>query len=68
MTPARRLIKAQGRSITWVASRVGIERSYFSRMVDGQRPMPSEVADRLAAVLGVPVEVIAPQPHEAIAV
>lgn len=59
-TPARREIKAQGRSLTWLAARIGVERSYFSRMVDGERRMPAHVATALAAILGLPVEVIQP--------
>lgn len=58
MTLARRLIREQGRTVTWVASKVGVERSYFAHMLSGRFPMPPAVAESLATVLGVPIEMI----------
>lgn len=59
-TPLRRLIRTQGRTITWLAGRAGVERSGLSRMVSGHRPMPPSVAQRVADLLGVPVDTILP--------
>lgn len=67
--PARRLIRAQGRTVAWVAARLGLERAYLSMMLHGHRPMRRDVAERLALVLGVTVDdVLPPAPADADAV
>lgn len=58
MTVARQVIKEQGRTVAWVARRLGIDRTYLSRMLSGERPMPRDVMERLAGILQVPVGLI----------
>lgn len=55
MTRARQLINSQGRTVTWCARQLDVDRAELSKMLNGHKPLPVRTADRLAALLGVPV-------------
>lgn len=50
------LLEHQGRKPIWLAGKLGISRHYISKMINNERPIPDEVAERSADLLGVPVE------------
>lgn len=57
-TPAaniRRTLREQGRKQGWLAEQLGLNQSYLSTMLTGQRPISAELVERIAEVLGVPV-------------
>jgi transcriptional regulator with XRE-family HTH domain len=64
MTPAQRVIQEQGRSIAWIARKLGMDRTYVSRIIAFRRPMPPGFAESLATLLGVPVDFITPAEAE----
>lgn len=66
MTNARSLVASQGRTVTWCAAQLDVERAEFSRMLNGRKPMSDDIARRLAALLGVPVAWIQPTEPEAV--
>lgn len=55
MTRARELLFSQGRTVQWCARQLGMDRAELSKMLNGHKPLPPRLAERLAALLGVPV-------------
>jgi plasmid maintenance system antidote protein VapI len=47
-------IKAQGRSVTWLARQIGVSRGYTSDVVHGRYTVKRDFAERIAAALGMP--------------
>lgn len=43
-------------SITELADRIGVSRSYLSRMETGERPIKTEILASISDTLGVPIE------------
>lgn len=57
MNEAERLfaiLADQGRSLTWLASRMNYTREYVSLIKSGKRPVTDEFVRRAASVLGLP--------------
>lgn len=52
------ILDAQGRSMTWLAERVGIGRTHLYLALSGEKALSAEVAQRLSDFLGVPLEMI----------
>lgn len=50
----RRVMKEQGRSMTWLARRIGVSRTTLYAWEGGLSPVPSWAAERAEALLGVP--------------
>lgn len=46
-------LRAQGRTVTWLAQRIGLSRQYTSDVVHGHVAVGEEVAERISAILGV---------------
>lgn len=53
-TQLEEVIRSQGRTKRWLASRVGLSESYLGRIVNGTFPVHEEKAVRIANELGVP--------------
>jgi transcriptional regulator with XRE-family HTH domain len=53
-------MREQGRSATWLADRLGLSRGHVSNMLLGHRRLPADVAERMALLLGVPRDLLAP--------
>lgn len=43
-------------SITELADRIGVSRSYMSRMEKGERPIKTEVLNKISSILDVPIQ------------
>lgn len=56
------VLAAQGRMARWLAAQVGISESHLSRMMSGERPVPEETAQRIAAAVQVPFFVLFDSP------
>ena len=54
----------KGFSITDLAERIGISRSYLSRMEDGERNIKAETLAQIANVLDEPIENFYPDSHK----
>ena len=52
------VMRQQGRKFRWLADRVGWEPSGLTHVARGRRSVDAERAQRIADVLGVPVEMI----------
>jgi transcriptional regulator with XRE-family HTH domain len=52
------ILAEQGRSLTWLASRMHYTREYISLVKSGKRPVTDEFMRRAAAVLGLPTQVL----------
>ena len=50
-------LKAQGRSVTWLAKATGYTRPYVSAVLTGASPWTEEFQKKVAAVLGEPLTV-----------
>lgn len=48
-------IKAQGRSVAWLARQIGFSRQYTSDVVHGRYVVRQEVAEKIATTLGLPL-------------
>lgn len=64
--PARRIVFAQGRRLTWVAQQLGISSNYLHRLLlppddRDSRPAPASFYPRLALLLGVPEDMLRPE-------
>jgi transcriptional regulator with XRE-family HTH domain len=60
----RRLIDARGLRYSWVARRAGVSPALLSMVMSGRRRMTDALAERLADVLAVPVEVLREEERE----
>jgi transcriptional regulator with XRE-family HTH domain len=49
------LLTAQGRKARWLAAQAGVSESHLSRVVSGERLATRSTAERVAAVLQVPL-------------
>lgn len=49
----RQLIRAKGLKQNWIANQIGIPAPRFSLMMTGQKPVPDDVARKLATTLGL---------------
>lgn len=45
------LLRAQGRSMTWLASELGVSRTYLADVAAGRRQASRELQDRIALTL-----------------
>jgi transcriptional regulator with XRE-family HTH domain len=59
------LLRDQERSQAWLARKIELDPSLLSHYLSGRRKAPIDLVDRMAAVLGVPVDEI--QPREEVA-
>lgn len=61
-TPERveRILKKQGRSITWLAGKAEVSVSYAWMMLRGERPLTPEFRAAAAEALGVPEDILFP--------
>lgn len=50
----REFLDSQGRRYSWVAERIGVTPSHLTRLMDGERPVTTEVAAKLAELFSVP--------------
>lgn len=57
LTP-REALEASGRYYNWVAKQMGIDKSYLSRLVSGDRPWLEPLRYRFALAVGIPHEII----------
>jgi transcriptional regulator with XRE-family HTH domain len=48
------IIEQKGLQLNFVASQMGMSRSYFFLIISGRRPIPHDFVERAALVLGVP--------------
>lgn len=64
MTLIQAALREQGRSVQWLASKLGVERSYVGRMISGRRPLPDAHARQIATLLGLPLSHIQPETHD----
>lgn len=55
MTKAREILFSQGRTVQWCANQLCMDRAELSKILNGHKPLPPRLAERLAALLGVPV-------------
>ena len=53
-TRLRAFLDSRGTKYSWVAERLGLNASHFSRILDGTRPLTAENATKLAELFGVP--------------
>jgi hypothetical protein len=70
--PVRRVVFMQGRRLTWVAAQLGISVNYLHRLLlpstdQDSRPEPDWFYPKLSQLLGVPEEMLRPEPKEAVA-
>jgi transcriptional regulator with XRE-family HTH domain len=49
------LLEARGSTKKWLAGKIGLKESAFSRYLAGNRPAPPDLYQRVADVLQVPV-------------
>lgn len=56
-----RLTREQGRTKWWVAKNLGTHPSHLSKLISGERRITPSVADRLAALFGVPASTFLPE-------
>lgn len=54
MTPLREFLDSRGTKYSWVAERLGLNPSHFSRILDGARALTDENAAKLAELFNVP--------------
>jgi len=47
------LIEKEGRTITWLAKEIGLERGYLSMQIRGKRPMKEETREKLNELLNI---------------
>ena len=59
-TPAQRAIQAQGRKQSWIADKLGISRSDFSRKLRGERAFRSDEITRITELTGLPADLFQP--------
>lgn len=65
--PVRRVVALQGRRLSWVAKRLDISANYLHRILlpaddADARPAPEWFYPRLSQLLGVPEEMLKPEP------
>jgi hypothetical protein len=70
--PVRRIVKGQGRTLTWVAAQLGISSNYLHRLLlpEGhadRREAPEGFYARLSLLLGVPEDMLRPEAKESVA-
>lgn len=53
-------LEGHERSQSWLARRVGISRSYLTRLFNGERPLSDDLARSIAEVLDVPADWVKP--------
>lgn len=53
-----RLLKEQGRSITWLAKATGYNRTYLHLMRNGSKPVTEEFAGKASAALGISADLL----------
>lgn len=62
-TRLREMLDFQGRRRDWLARQVGISDSHLSNILVGRHPAMPDTAERIAAVLHLPLDVLfAPEP------
>lgn len=54
------VMTVQGRKQRWLADRLGVHESEVSRYMNGSKPMPVELVQQAAEILGVPPELLQP--------
>lgn len=54
-TSALATLRAQGRNVTWLARQLGLSRQYTSDILHGHTLVKRDLAQRIAATLGVPL-------------
>ena len=55
MSELQALIRERGLKQRWLAEQLGVHESMLSKWLSGNRPLPREMAERIAEVLAVPV-------------
>ncbi len=50
----RETLEFQGRHHRWLAEQLGVDKSYLSKVLQEERPMPADWPDRIAFLLQVP--------------
>ena len=65
-TTVERILDQQGRSIRWLAIKVGVDPSYAWRMLHGERPLTPEFRSSTAEALGVPEDIAFPAAEGAV--
>lgn len=56
-TKLRAFLDERGVRYSWVADQLGISRPHFHFVMDGERPMTNEMANRLAELFGVSADI-----------
>jgi transcriptional regulator with XRE-family HTH domain len=57
-------LREQGRSVTWLARRLGVSRQYASDVLHGHYAIRRELAERIAGLLGVEADEIFAPVHQ----
>jgi hypothetical protein len=70
--PVRRVVTLQGRRLIWVAQQLDISANYLHRILlpsddPDCRPAPEWFYPKLSQLLGVPEEMLKPEPPEPVA-
>jgi plasmid maintenance system antidote protein VapI len=52
------VMAAQGRKKRWLAAQVGVHESLIGKLIAGQRSASQQTAERISAVLGLPIGVL----------
>lgn len=52
------VLREQGRKLTWLAARVGTNRTTLHLMLIGERPLSDEMKAKIARELGVPLTML----------
>lgn len=58
--PVDALLAARGSSQRWLAGKLRMDETLLSRYLSGNRPAPSDLFERIADVLHVPVSFVTP--------
>lgn len=64
-TTIERILDQQGRNMTWLADQTEVSQSYAWRMIRGERPITDDFKKAAAKALGVPVDIVFPEPAPA---
>ncbi len=54
MTPLKEFLDSRGTKYSWVAEKLGLNASHFSRILDGERALTDDNAAKLADLFNVP--------------
>ena len=60
-SPLREFLDSRMARYSSVAERLGVSTSHLSRVMDGERPLTPDLAERLATLFGVPASTFLPE-------